>query len=322
MIVEIIATGNEVVEGDVVNSNASWLALRAREQGWEVRFHTAVPDEESCIAAALRQAVGRAQIVLVTGGLGPTSDDLTLEIAARAFARPLQVDVPSLERIRGFFTRLGRKLTPNQEKQALIPQGSRVLPNEVGTAPGAYWREGGTHLAFFPGVPQEMKKMFTRHFLPQMAAWAGGKVQLAKTLHCFGLPEGELDHRLTPLLGEGRKLGEVLVGFRVRFPTLDLRLRAEAADAAGAQEKLAQAAASIRAALGEYVFGEDEVRLEEVVGRLLREKKQKLAVAESCTGGLLVDWMTDIPGASDYFLEGAVTYSNAAKVRQLGVSPG
>ncbi len=321
MIVEILATGNEVVDGDVVNSNASWLAQRMREVGFETRFHSAVPDEEGLIAEALRRAVARADIVLVTGGLGPTVDDLTLEVAAKAFSRPLEVHEESLRRIRGFFERLGRKIGPNQEKQAWLPKGCTPLPNDVGTAPGAYWVEGRAHLAFFPGVPKELHEMFRRHFLPLVAGFSGGTALARKTLHCFGMPEGQLDQDLRPLLDERRELDGVKLGFRVRFPTIDLRLWCSDRDRATAEARVAAAAQKIYAKVGEGIFGEDEVRLEEVVGRLLLERGKTLATAESCTGGLLASLITDVPGASRYFLEGVVTYSNAAKVRQLGVAP-
>ncbi len=321
MIVEILATGNEVIDGDVVNSNASWLAQRMREAGFEPRFHSVVPDDEGLIAEALRRAVDRADLVLVTGGLGPTVDDLTLEVAAKTFGRPLEAHEESLRRIRGFFERLGRKIGSNQEKQAWLPKGCTPLPNDVGTAPGAYWVEGRAHLAFFPGVPKELHEMFRRHFLPLVAGLSAGTALARKTLHCFGMPEGQLDQDIRPLLDERRELDGVKLGFRVRFPTIDLRLWCSAEDRATAEARVAAAAQKIYAKVGEGIFGEDEVRLEEVVGRLLLERGKTLATAESCTGGLLASLITDVSGASRYFLEGVVTYSNAAKVRQLGVAP-
>lgn len=320
MIVEILATGNEVVEGDIVNSNASWLAQRMRERGCEVRFHTAVPDDEALIDEALRRAVARADLVLVTGGLGPTVDDLTLEVAARTFHRPLQVDEPSLKRIRDFFAALGRTLTPNQEKQAQLPQGSTTLLNDVGTAPGAYWREGETGLAFFPGVPKEMQRMFEKRFLPLIEPYLGQETRLRKVLRCFGMPEGQMDQLLRPLQNAEREIEGAKVGFRVRFPTLDVRLQVADLDAARAQRRLETATAKVKAALEAVVFGEDDLSLEEAVVQIFNDRRLKLAVAESCTGGLLASLITDVPGASLCFLEGAVTYSNQAKVKRLGVS--
>ncbi|HKY62538.1 MAG TPA: competence/damage-inducible protein A [bacterium] len=319
MIVEILATGNEVVEGDIVNSNAGWLAQRMRERGGEVRFHSAVPDDEALIADGLRRAVGRADLVLVTGGLGPTVDDLTLEVAGRTFGRPLQVDEPSLERIRGFFAALGRTLTPNQEKQAWLPQGSTPLINDLGTAPGAFWREGKSALAFFPGVPKEMQRMFEKRFLPLIESELGKEVRLRKVLRCFGLPEGQMDQMLRPLQNAEREIEGAVVGFRVRFPTIDVRLQVAELDAGLARQRLEAATQKVKAALGPVVFGEDDFSLEEAVVQLFNDRKLKLATAESCTGGLVANLITDVPGASLCFLEGAVTYSDEAKMARLGV---
>jgi len=320
MIVEILATGNEVVDGEVVNSNASWLAARMRERGFETHFHTAVPDEEGLIDEALRRGVARANILLVTGGLGPTVDDLTLEVAAKTFSRPLQVHEASLERIRKFFQKIGRTMSPNQEKQAYLPQGSEPLSNEFGTAPGATWVEGNCRLAFFPGVPKEMQEMFLRHFVPLLSGLTAGAALARRDLHCFGLPEGQLDHLLRPLLNERRELDGVKLGFRVRFPQIDLRLWTSDPQASVATARVEAAAQKIRSVVGESIYGEGETKLEDLVGELLVQHGKTLATAESCTGGLLASWITDVPGSSRYFLEGAVTYSNAAKVRQLGVS--
>ncbi|MFO1462941.1 MAG: competence/damage-inducible protein A [bacterium] len=320
MIVEILATGNEVVDGEVVNSNAAWLAARMRELGFEVRFHSAVPDEAALIADALRRGVGRADLLLVTGGLGPTVDDITLEVAAKTFGRPLELQEDILQGIRAFFQRIGRPLSSNQEKQAWLPRGCVPLRNGVGTAPGAFWVEGTCRLAFFPGVPKEMTEMFQRQFLPQIAELRTGTALARRELHCFGLPEGQLDQMLRPLLDERRQLEGVTVGFRVRFPHIDLRLWSAGSDQAAAEARVAAAVARIRSVVGEFVFGVGEEKLEEVVGALLTRQGKTLATAESCTGGLLANWITDVPGSSRYFLEGAVTYSNAAKVRHLGVS--
>lgn len=319
MIVEILATGNEVVEGDIVNSNASWLAQRMRERGCDVRFHSAVPDNEALIDAALRQAVERADVVLVTGGLGPTVDDLTLEVAAQTFQRPLQTDEASLQRIRDFFAGLGRTLTPNQEKQANLPQGSTPLINDAGTAPGAYWREGEVALAFFPGVPKEMQRMFEKRFLPLIEPLLGKETRLRKVFRCFGMPEGQMDQLLRPLQNERHEIEGAKIGFRVRFPTLDVRLMVAELDPAAAKHRLEAASAKVQEALGAVIFGEDDLSLEEALVQLLNDRKLKLATAESCTGGMLASLLTDVPGASVCFLEGAVTYSNEAKMSRLGV---
>jgi len=322
MIAEIIAVGNEVVDGSVVNSNASYLSEALSRQGITVRYHAAVPDEEKAMRDAFATAHGRSNLVLVTGGLGPTVDDFTLEIAADFFGKPLVVHEPSLERIRRFFQILQRPLTPNQEKQARLPEGATVLENPEGTAPGAYYQHQGVHFAFFPGVPKEMKAMYREHFLPILEKIPGGSdIRLMKVLRCFGLPEGQMDDRLRSDL-EGRLgLLGTEVGFRVRFPTIDVRLVAKAHDASAALSALREAEQVLRQRLQDCIYGEAEDELAGIVLDLMKRKSYKLATAESCTGGLLASQLTDIPGASDVFLEGVVTYSDASKIDLLGVEP-
>jgi len=320
MIVEIIAIVNEVVQGDVLNSNASWLSQRMSELGFEVKYHTAVPDEEGLMFEAFRNASSRAQVVLVTGGLGPTVDDFSLEVAAKFFGKPLELHAESLAKIKKFFERLGRSMTPNQEKQALLPKDATPLCNDRGTAPGIYYCHQQVHFAFFPGVPKEMQAMFEGAFLPLLPASTRKMTRVKKVLRCFGLPEGQMDHQLQSLLKGRVELQQAELGFRVRFPTIDIRLTASHADAKEAQARVAAAAEKVREKLGDHIFSEDEAEeLEMLVGRLLREKGKTIATAESCTGGLLAHLITNVPGASEYFKEGVVTYSNEAKVKLLGV---
>jgi len=320
MIAEILSIGNEVVDGSVVNTNASWLSQQLSHYGVEVRYHTAIPDDEALMLEAFGRAQGRASVVLGTGGLGPTVDDFTLEVAAKYFGRPMVRDQESFEKIQKVFKKLERLATPNQEKQAMVPEGSTVMINRGGTAPGVYYLKDGVHFAFFPGVPSEMKAMFRECFLPILLKIPDrGEQRVLKVLRCFGLPEGHLDQKLREEI-EGRVgfLGGQL-GFRVRFPTIDIRLYAFHADLQEAEKIVEQAAALVREKLGEFIFGEDEVTLAEVVGGLLKSQGKTLATAESCTGGFLANEITDVPGASDYFLEGVVTYSNEAKMDLLGV---
>lgn len=317
---EIIAIGNEVVDGSVVNTNASYLSQELRRLGMRVRFHAAVPDDEALMLDAFGRAQGRSQLVLVTGGLGPTVDDFTLEVAAKFFGKGMTVHEPSLARIRGFFSKLGRAMTPNQERQALFPEGGTVLENPVGSASGFYFQNGAVHWAFFPGVPAEMRAMLAQSLAPILRALPGkGEFEFLKVLRCFGLPEGQMDDVLrSELKGRVDLLGAKL-GFRVRFPTVDIRLYALGRDERQAEEKLQAAEAAVREKLGEYIFGTGEETLEAVVGRLLKERRLKVAVAESCTGGLLASSLTDVPGASEYFIEGVVSYSNEAKSDLLRV---
>lgn len=334
MIGEIIAIGNEVVDGTIVNSNASWLAAQLSALGVDVRFHTAVPDESELMKEAFGNAAHRAEIVLVSGGLGPTVDDITLKVAADFFGKPLRKDEASAKNIRDAFARLGRGMTKNQEEQAFLPQGAQALFNSVGTAPGAYYlytplasknSTTQTHFGFFPGVPSEMKPMFHKVFLPLLQSHLGAQLAQAKkrflkVLRCFGLPEGQMDHELRQKIQTQLKQLGIELGFRVRFPSIDIRLSCFQEHAEEAERILQQGSALVKEKLGDYIFGEGEIKLEEVVAKLLTERKQTLATAESCTGGLLANLITDVPGASEFFLEGVVSYSNQAKQDLLSVS--
>ncbi len=320
MIAEILAIGHEVVDGTVLNTNANWLSQQLHAIGVRVRFHSAVPDDEELILQALSQAEKRVDCVLVTGGLGPTVDDFTLEVAARFWGRPLVEDPLSLEQIRERFRRLDREMSHNQEKQAWIPQGATVMANSQGTAPGVYFKTTRALFAFFPGVPAEMKAMFQESLLPVLLKQVPeGSGQVLKVLRCFGLPEGQMDQMLRGRVAGRSELMGVNLGFRVRFPTIDIRLSATG-PRVEVEDRLEQAASWVRSQLGEVVFGEGNVELAQVVGSLLQQKGLSLATAESCTGGLLADEITNIPGASGYYRAGWVSYFNEAKIKFLGVS--
>lgn len=321
MTAEIIAIGNEVVDGSILNTNAQWLSQRVSQLGLSVSYHTAIPDDESLMLQAFQTASQRSQWVLVTGGLGPTVDDFTLEVAAKFFDQELVTDPLALKKIRRRFSDLGRELTPNQEKQCRFPKGAAVLLNDLGTAPGAFYEHQGVGFTFFPGVPSEMETMFEKNFLPILQKHLGkGPRRHLKVLRCFGLTEGQMDQALQEDLTGRLGLMGAQLGFRVRFPTIDVRLSVTEKDEKKAQKQLAKAAEVVREKLGHVVFGEGEDRLEEVVGSLLKAQGQTLATAESCTGGLLANWITDVPGASNYFLEGVISYSNQSKLDLLGVS--
>lgn len=335
MIAEIIAIGNEVVDGTIVNSNASWLAARLSELGLSVEFHTAVPDDAKLMHQSFATAASRAQVVLVTGGLGPTVDDITLKVAADFFGKELIQDEASLKKIRAYFERASREVTQNQEDQALMPQGAKPLPNENGTAPGAYYGytpenaaagEPSVHFGFFPGVPSEMKPMFGRVFLPLLQQALGPQLAQApkrylKVLRCFGLPEGKMDHQLRQKIQQKLTQLDIELGFRVRFPVIEVRLSCLQPSEAAAEKLLQTGRDLVAEKLGPHLFAEGDQALEAVVADLLKEHKKTLATAESCTGGLIAHLITELPGASEFFLEGVVSYSNESKRDLLGVSP-
>jgi len=315
---EILTIGDELLRGEIVDTNTTFLAERLLRLDVETRFHTTVLDDRADIADAFRRAVSRADVVLVSGGLGPTRDDLTIEVLAEAFGRKLVLHEPSLAALRAFFARFGREMAAINEKQAWFPEGAEVLENPIGTAPGAMLEvsTGGALVFCMPGVPRELYKMMDEQVLPRIAAqrrvtaYARGAL-----LRTFGIGESNLDERLRDLaLPPGVELG-----FRTQFPDNHVRPVARAATPEEADAKLHAALAAIRERLGSLVYGEGEDTLEVVLGRLLAERGHTLATAESCTGGMIAELMTAVPGSSAYLRGGVVAYANTAKAALLGV---
>jgi nicotinamide-nucleotide amidase len=336
---EILTIGDELLRGEIVDSNKSFLSERLLRLDVETRFHETVADDRADIADAFRRAVARADVVLVSGGLGPTRDDLTIEVLAEAFGRKLVRDEASLETIRAFFRRFGREMAAINEKQAWFPEGAEVLPNPIGTAPGcllevprpepagspadagppprAEGRPADALVFCMPGVPRELYRMMDEQVLPRIAArrriTAFARATLLRT---FGIGESSLDERLRGLdLPPGVELG-----FRTQFPDNHVRPVARAPSEAEAEAKLARACAAIRERLGPLVYGEGEAEtLEAVVVGLLTARGLTFAAAESCTGGMIAELVTAVPGASACFRGGVVAYSNEAKAALLGV---
>jgi nicotinamide-nucleotide amidase len=314
---EVLTIGDELLRGEIVDSNKSFLSERLLSLDIETCFHSSVRDDPADMTDAFLRAASRARVVLVSGGLGPTRDDLTAEVLAKTFGLGLVLDPAALEEIRGFFRRIGREMSENNAKQALFPEGAEVLPNPVGTAPGFLLEARGALFFCMPGVPRELMRMMDEQVLPRIARRAGASAQVVRAtlLRTFGMGESALDAELADVA----RGGAVTLGFRTAFPDNYLRPVARAADAARAEALLAEAVRAIRERLGAIVYGEGDETLEAVVGRLLAERKRRLAVAESCTGGLIAQKLTDVPGSSAYFLGGVVAYGNAAKRDLLGV---
>ena len=317
---EIIAIGNEVLVGDVINSNAATLSQALTQLGYQINYHTTLGDDEATMLQAFRLATKRAQLVMVTGGLGPTSDDFTLEVFAQFLKVPLQRDLKIAKKIERFFKKSGRAFTPNQLKQADFPKGSIVLQNPLGTAPGIYRAYQRTHFFFLPGVPAEMSEMFSKQVLPILKKKMPVRQKVrTKVLRCFGIPEGALDYALKTELMERVKLLEARLAFQVKFPDILLKISSSGSSENEVKRKLKTAKARILEKVGNYVYGEGEPDLAVVVGKRLKQSGKTLAVAESCTGGYLSDWLTNQPGASDFFLEGLTCYANSSKISRCCV---
>ena len=311
---EIIAVGTEMLLGDLVDTNSAWLSERLATLGVAIYRHTTVGDNKGRIVAAIKEAVSRADLVLTTGGLGPTSDDLTNECLATAASRRMVEYPEAREHVDRMFARFGREPTPSNYKQALFPEGARLIPNDRGTAMGALLEVGGALVATLPGVPIEMRGMFEETVEPLVRARSDGSI-ISRTLWFAGIGESALAEQVQEFLDASNPTVAPLAGQgRVR-----LRITARAATPEGAKRKIDPVAQEILSRLGDYFFGEDNETLEGAVGRLLGQKGATLALAESCTGGLLAKRLTDAPGSSAYFGEGLVTYSNKSKERLLGV---
>jgi nicotinamide-nucleotide amidase len=311
---EILAVGTEVLLGDLVDTNTAWLSARLAALGVSVYRHVTVGDNKQRIVAALLEASSRADLVITTGGLGPTSDDLTNECLGLAAGRQM-VEYPEARRhVDEMFARFGREPTSSNYKQALFPEGSRLIPNPLGTAMGALLELDGALVATFPGVPIEMKRMFEETLEPFIKQRTEGSI-VSRTLWFTGIGESALAEKVQDLLDASDPTVAPLAGQgKVR-----LRVTARAASLEEAEKRIEPVAEEILNRLKKYYFGEDDETLEGVVGRLLTEKGATLALAESCTGGLLAKRLTDKAGSSAYFLEGLVTYSNESKERLLGV---
>ena len=310
----ILSTGDELTTGRIVDTNANWLADKLFELGVDVTAVLTVGDYPERLEWAWRQALAQADVVISTGGIGPTADDLTSETVARVAGVPLVLDEESAERIRGFFARANRPMPENNLRQAMIPRGAVIVPNPLGTAPGYRLSVGATHLVILPGVPREMKPMMEDTVLPWIRAQRGGEVYVARVFQTFGITESGLDELVAGVVApeEGR------ISFRASFPEVSLRVVVHGAPAEAAH-RLELVAVRLRERLGPCVYGEGVVTMQEMVGRALAAKRLSLAVAESCTGGLVGHRLTEVPGSSAWFRGGVVAYADDVKQQLLGV---
>lgn len=314
MTAAVLCIGTELTRGELQNSNATWLAESLTRIGLEVTALDCVDDDRERIEAALRRLAGENQVVVCTGGLGPTTDDITTECAARVAGVRLERDEASLSHIERLMARFGRNMAPSNAKQADFPVGARILPNSRGTAPGFRLQLLGAVAYFVPGVPAEMKKMFDDSIEPELVPRVSdSRHQIV--LRTFGLPESEVNDRLA---GIEQSFG-VVIGYRASLPEIEVKVLAKAASTSDAQAVSRRAADEARSRLGDHVYAEGFGSLPDSVGALLAEKGLTLAIAESCTGGLAAELVTRTPGASRYFLGGVVAYANSAKTELLGV---
>jgi nicotinamide-nucleotide amidase len=308
--VEVITTGTELLFGSVINTHLAFLGQQLFSLGLRISRQTTVPDGDT-IRDAIVEAAPRCQLILITGGLGPTTDDITREIVAELAGRPLEYDESIFARIKERFQKRGLRLTDPISRQAYVPRGAQVLPNDHGTAPGLYVpaTEALPDMILLPGPPRELRPMFEQYASPIIRSLVGTPDLTAIIFRTAGLGESYAQELIGADLAA---IKDLELGYCARIGELDLRL-------VGSLESVLKGAEIVRARLSEHIVSEDGSEMEAIVVRLLTERGATVAVAESCTGGLLANRFTNVPGASAVFLEGNVTYSNAAKTRTLGV---
>lgn len=313
---EIIAVGSELLTPFRQDTNSLYLTDKLNAFGIEVRFKTIVGDEVGNLAQVFRAALGRSALIILIGGLGPTEDDVNREVVAEVLGRPLHEEERIRRRIEARFARSGRTMAPNNLRQAQVPQGAEWMENKNGTAPGLWIEQQGRVIILLPGPPRELEAMFEAECLPRLARIAPGTILRTRVLKVVGLPESEVDHRIAPIYKPYKNPSTTILAMA---GAIEIHLRARAANEAEAEALLAELGGKIEIALGEYVFSTGGETLEEIVGRYLALRHKTLAVAESCTGGLLSERLTRVAGSSNYFLGGAVCYSNELKENLAGV---
>jgi nicotinamide-nucleotide amidase len=316
----ILSTGDELTTGKVVDTNANYLADKLHQNGIDLAAVITVGDVPERLEWAWRTAVQLGDVVISTGGIGPTADDLTTETIARITGRMLVRHEPSVETMRRMFATINRTMPENNLKQADFPEGAEVIPNPLGTAPGFHLPvpdgDRVSHLIVMPGVPREMKPMMENWVVPWLAKNRGtNKVFAVRIFQTFGISESGLDQAVLGLI----KPEEGRVAFRASFPQISMRITVEG-EPSEAERKLEELSERVRAKVSNYLFAEGEASMEQVVAQLLSHQGIKLAIAESCTGGLIGNRLTNVPGSSKFLLADLVTYSNETKQSLLGVS--
>lgn len=319
---ELLFVGTELLLGEILNTNAQYLSQQLANLGIDLYYQSVVGDNWERIAGSLRQALERSDVVITSGGLGPTEDDITREVTAEVTGRPLALHEGWKAFLEGFYASRKRAMPQNNLRQAMVPAGATILHNDRGTAPGLIVpAEGGKAVILLPGPPNELLPLFENQVIPYLTGRMGGQplTLVTRTLRIVELGESALMERLAPLV-DGQT--EVTIAPYAKLAECHLRLATKAATVAEGLAMIAPVEAQVRDLVGPYVYGLDSTTLEAAVGELLRTHGLQLSLAESCTGGLIAQRVTAVPGSSDYFGFGLTTYANEAKERLLGVDPG
>ena len=315
---EIIAVGSELLTPHRHDTNSLYLTGKLNSLGIEVLFKTVVGDDAERLAAVFRTALERSELVILMGGLGPTEDDINRQVVAEVLGRALHEVPEIIERIAARYARTGRQMPANNARQALVPEGAEWLPNKQGTAPGIWIEHEKKIVLLLPGPPRELEAMFEAQGLPRLKNLVSGNQIRTRVIKVAGLPESEVDQRIAPIYKPYANPSTTILS---TAGAIEVHLRAHAPTAEQAEALLDELTDKIEPALGDHIFSTSGETLEEVVGMYLVMRQKTLATAESCTGGLLSERITRVAGSSEYFLGGAVCYSNEMKTRFAGVSP-
>lgn len=318
MVAEILCIGTEILLGDIVNTNAAYLARELAALGINVYHHSVTGDNPKRLAEAMELSLGRADVVITTGGLGPTFDDISKEIAADYFGCPLEMHAESEERIRSFFRRINRSMTENNLKQAMLPKGAVVFENTNGTAPGFALKKNDKIIIMMPGPPREMEIMFEGSVRPYLMELSSSVLH-SSTVHIFGMGESAVEEKLKELME--KSLNPTIAPY-AKDGEVVLRVTASGKNRDEAEALIAPMIKEVQEVLGQVIYGIDVGNLQTALVNLLTEKKLTVAVAESCTGGLITKRITEVSGSSQVFGWGVCSYANEAKESLLGVSSG
>lgn len=313
---EIIAVGSELLTPDRTDTNSLWLTEKLNSIGIEVKLKIVVGDDDARLEEAIRGSLGRSRVVITTGGLGPTEDDRTRKVAARSTGRRLLLNERVLEEVRAKFTRLGRPMPEINSRQAMVIEGADVLDNPQGTAPGLYIEHDNRTLVLLPGPPREMRPMFESLVMPRLRPKTTGVCVVRRVMRVAGMGESAIDERIAPVYTQYKNPQTTILFNRTE---VEIHLTAEGRTEQDAELLLDGLAGQIEERLGDAIFAFRGETMEQVIGLRLAVNGFTVAVAESCTGGLIAERLTEVSGSSSYFMEGVVAYSNDAKIRSLGV---
>lgn len=317
---EIITIGDELLIGQTVDTNSAWIGAELSRIGFEMRRITSISDNHHDILNALSVVAGQCEVVMITGGLGPTSDDITKSSLCEFFGTTLRSDSQVLKMIEEMLSRRGLPMNDNNRKQAEVPASCRVLPNAAGTAPGMWFEKQGTIFISMPGVPYEMKHIMTEHVLPELSKRFGSQVIIHRNLMTYGTFEAMLAEILIRF--ESELPGSVKLAYLPSFGVIKLRLTGKGSSRQEVEKEVEEQVRKLYAIIPQYIYGEDEESMEMAIGRMLSERKRTLSICESCTGGRIAHLITSVPGSSKYFRGSIVAYANEIKSDIVGVPSG